>query len=174
MHERSLQVRKSSLSDRQMSGAVYTDQAIQWSRELTRMRSRGHGDTDNAMRDVASVYKLDYSTLWRMRYRRDQIKDIGVTIYMRLLNAYRTERARQAQLNAQEERIAAKLAESLFAAEDEGLAMVAHDDISAELQPDVSEVAAGHTLSELGAGAANPESAAGVLADRALLNGGAQ
>lgn len=79
----------------QMSDAAYIEQAASWSKDLTRMRARGPGDTDNAMRSIEREYGVDYWTLWRLRYRRDQIKDIGVSIYMRLREAYQAECNRQ-------------------------------------------------------------------------------
>jgi transposase-like protein len=59
------------------------------------MRSRGPGDTENAMRSIAREYGVDYGTLWRLRYRRSSIKDIGVTVYMSLKAAYQAECERQ-------------------------------------------------------------------------------
>ena len=78
-----------------MSDAAYVDQAVTWSKDLTRMKARGPGDTENAMRLIERQYGVDYWTLWRLRYRRNQIKDIGVSIYMRLWAAYRAECERQ-------------------------------------------------------------------------------
>lgn len=86
---------KKGLTGNQMSDAVYVDQAARWSKDLTRMRARGPGDTENAMRAIERDYGVDYWTLWRLRYRRSQVHDIGVSIYMRLLNAYRSECERQ-------------------------------------------------------------------------------
>ena len=86
---------KSSLTDRQMSDAVYINQAATWSKELTRMRSRGPGDLDNAMRAIERDYGVDYWTLWQLRYRIARIKDVGVSVYMRLKCAYEVECARQ-------------------------------------------------------------------------------
>jgi hypothetical protein len=97
MHERELQVSKKNLSDRQMSDVAFVDEAVGWSRELTRMRARGPGDLENAMRSIEREYGIDYWTLWQLRYRRTQIRDIGVSIYMRLRDAYREECARQAR-----------------------------------------------------------------------------
>jgi len=78
-----------------MSDAAYIDQAAQWSKELTRMKSRGPGDLDNAMRRVEREYEIDYSILYTLRYRRNRLKDIGVSVYMRLQAAYRAECERQ-------------------------------------------------------------------------------
>jgi hypothetical protein len=88
-------VRKFHWADFLMSASAYVDQAVWWSKELTRFRSRGPGDTDNAMRAIERDYGLDYWLLWRLRYRRRQIKDIGVSIYARLEAAYRAEVERQ-------------------------------------------------------------------------------
>lgn len=86
---------KKALTRNQMTDVAYIDDAARWSKELTRLRSRGPGDTENAMREIERAYGVDYWVLWRLRYRRDQIKDVGVSIYMRLREAYQTECDRQ-------------------------------------------------------------------------------
>lgn len=78
-----------------MQRSAYLDEAAKWSKDLTRMRSRGPGDTENAMRSVEREYGVEYGVLWRLRYRRSQLKDIGVTAYMRLKAAYEAECQRQ-------------------------------------------------------------------------------
>lgn len=76
---------------------MYVQQAVVWSKELTRMRARGPGDLENAMRAVERDYGVDYWTLWQLRYRSSRLKDVGVSIYMRLQAAYQTECERQRQ-----------------------------------------------------------------------------
>jgi hypothetical protein len=88
-------VRKFSWADFLMSAAEYVERAAWWSKELTRFRSRGPGDLENAMRAIERDYGLDYWLLWRLRYRRSQIKDIGISVYARLEAAYRAEVERQ-------------------------------------------------------------------------------
>lgn len=78
-----------------MSDAAYVEQAVTWSKELTRMRTRGPGDLENAMRGIERDYGVDYWTLWQLRYRANRVKDIGVSIYMRLEAAYQAECGRQ-------------------------------------------------------------------------------
>ena len=78
-----------------MTAAEYLDEAAQWSKDLTRMHSRGPGDTENAVRSIAREYGVDYGTIWRLRYRRSSLRDIGVTVYMRLRAAYQAECRRQ-------------------------------------------------------------------------------
>jgi hypothetical protein len=95
MSRRALQVRKFSWADFLMSAAEYVERAAWWSKELTRFRSRGPGDLENAMRAIEREYGLDYWLLWRLRYRRSQIKDIGISVYARLEAAYRAEVERQ-------------------------------------------------------------------------------
>jgi hypothetical protein len=89
-----LQVRKSYWSTDKMS-AAYLDTAARWSRDLTQMRSRGPGDIENAMRAIEREYGVDYWVQWRLRYRRSALRDIGVTVFMSLRNAYRAECERQ-------------------------------------------------------------------------------
>jgi hypothetical protein len=74
---------------------AYVEQAATWSKDLTRMKARGAGDIENAMRSLEREYGVDYSTLWSLRYRRDRIKRIGVDFYMRLQAAYQAECERQ-------------------------------------------------------------------------------
>jgi hypothetical protein len=78
-----------------MSDVPYLDQAAEWSKRLTRMRARGPGDTENAMRAIERDYGVDYWLLWRLRYRRSVLKDIGITAYMRLKAAHQSECERQ-------------------------------------------------------------------------------
>lgn len=73
----------------------YLADAINWSKALTRLRTRGPGDTDNAMRAVAREYQIDYWMLWRLRYRPSAIRDVGVSLYMTLKDAYAAECGRQ-------------------------------------------------------------------------------
>jgi hypothetical protein len=87
-----LKVRKFSL---QGSKKMYVEQAATWSRELTRMRARGPGDTENAMRSLEDVYGISYGTTWKLRYRLSQVKDIGVETYAKIKAAYYAECANQ-------------------------------------------------------------------------------
>jgi hypothetical protein len=78
-----------------MQPVAYLDEAAEWSRSLTRMRARGPGDTDNAMRSIERDYGVDYWILWRLRYRKSSLRDIGVSAYMLLKAAYQAECERQ-------------------------------------------------------------------------------
>lgn len=100
---------KSSLTGGQMP-AEYVARAAEWSRELTRFRSRCPGDTDNAMRAVERDYGIDYWTIWRLRYRRQQIRSICASVYARIASAYDCECDRQrAKLSQQIETAAQTL-----------------------------------------------------------------
>lgn len=78
-----------------MSDAAYLDQAAVWSKDLTRMRARGPGDMENAMRSIERDYGIDYWFIWQLRYRRDRIKVLSVSVYDRLKAAYSAECERQ-------------------------------------------------------------------------------
>jgi len=80
-----------------MSDAAYLDQAVQWSRDSTRMKARGPGDTENAMRQIEREYGIDYGFLWSLRYRRERLRIISISVYESIKAAYRTECARQMQ-----------------------------------------------------------------------------
>lgn len=86
---------KKYLSKNQMSEFAYIEEAASWSKELTRMRARGPGDTENAMRSIERDYGINYWTLWQLRYRRNALKDIGIGIYTRIKAAWEAERQRQ-------------------------------------------------------------------------------
>lgn len=83
------------LTERQMSDAAYIDQAVVWSKDLTRMRARGPGDMENAMRSLERDYGIDYWFIWQLRYKRDRLKFLSVSIYDRLKAAYQAECERQ-------------------------------------------------------------------------------
>lgn len=78
-----------------MSDAAYLDQAASWSKDLTRMKSRGPGDTENAMRRVEREYGIEYGFLWSLRYRRERLKIISISAYESIRAAYREECSRQ-------------------------------------------------------------------------------
>jgi hypothetical protein len=78
-----------------VSDAAYIDDAQRWSKDLTRMKSRGPGDTENAMRQIEREYGIDYGFLWSLRYRRDRLKIISVSVYEKIAAAYRAECERQ-------------------------------------------------------------------------------
>ena len=87
-----LQVRKKGLP---MSDAAYVDAAQRWSKDLTRMKARGPGDTENAMRQIEREYGIDYGFLWSLRYRRDRLRTISISVYESIATAYRSECERQ-------------------------------------------------------------------------------
>src|SRR4051812_20258489 len=93
----SFQVCKKFLHKRssKMSDAAYLDQAAVWSKDLTRMKARGPGDTENAMRRIEREYGIDYGFLWSLRYRRDRLRIISLSVYESIRAAYREECARQ-------------------------------------------------------------------------------
>lgn len=78
-----------------MSDAAYLDQAVVWSKDLTRMKSRGPGDTENAMRSIEREYGIDYGFLWSLRYRRERLRTISISVYESIRAAYRAECERQ-------------------------------------------------------------------------------
>lgn len=78
-----------------LPSSAYLDEAAEWSRDLVRMRSRGPGDVENAMRSLERDYGVDYWVIWRLRYRRSALKDIGVAVYMGLKAAHRAECEKQ-------------------------------------------------------------------------------
>jgi hypothetical protein len=78
-----------------VSDTAYLDQAALWSKDLTRMKARGPGDTENAMRQIEREYGIDYGFLWSLRYRRERLRIISVSVYETIRAAYRAECERQ-------------------------------------------------------------------------------
>lgn len=97
MHDEDLKVLKKFLTGRQMSETAFVEQAAQWTKELTRMRTRGPGDAENAMRGIEQEYGIEYWTIWQLRYRIDRVKKISAGAYARIQAAYENER--QSQFN---------------------------------------------------------------------------
>ena len=86
----------------EMSDAAYIDTAQRWSKDLTRMKARGPGDTENAMRMIEREYGIDYGFLWSLRYRRDSLRTISISVYQKIAAAYRAECQRQMRKLAHE------------------------------------------------------------------------
>lgn len=80
-----------------LTAVAYVERAARLSRDLTRMKARGPGDTDNAMRAIERDYGIDYWTIWRLRYAAARLKDIPASIYARIEAAYIAECERQAR-----------------------------------------------------------------------------
>jgi len=112
-----------------MSETAYLDQAARWSKDLTRMKARGPGDIENAMRSLEREYGIDYWLTWRLRYRLHEIKDIGVSVYMKLAHAYQTECARQQRKLRQEIEITKAIAGADHAAVRAAEALFSEDDL---------------------------------------------
>jgi hypothetical protein len=98
-----LRMGKNSLS------SEYVERAARLARELTRMRTRGPGDTQNAMRSLGRDYGIDYGIIWRLRYAAARLRDVPAGVLARLQAAYVAECERQARRLAHEAAIARKL-----------------------------------------------------------------
>jgi hypothetical protein len=94
-HMESCEMVQKNWTDSQMTDAAYLDQAATWSKDLTRMRTRGPGDIDNAMRAIERDYGVDYWFIYQLRYKRDRLKFISVSVYERIKAAYQAECGRQ-------------------------------------------------------------------------------
>lgn len=88
------------MSDKKPDGKIMSDvfvsNAQEWANELVRRESRGPGDYENAMRRLESRYGIPWQTFWRLRHGR--LKDVYVSIYVRLQAAYQAECERQMRL----------------------------------------------------------------------------
>lgn len=81
-----------------MSNAV--DVAQRWAKWMINKETRGPGDRDNAMRRLSRRYSISYGTLWGLLYRVP--KDMRVSVFEKLGNAYEAELRRQHRLLEQE------------------------------------------------------------------------
>jgi hypothetical protein len=93
-----------------VSDAAYIDAAQKWSKDLTRMKARGPGDTENAMRLIEREYGIDYGFLWSLRYRRERLRTISLSVYESIRAAYREECERQMRKLKHEVTITEKIA----------------------------------------------------------------
>jgi len=95
-----LQQRKNPLRENQKSFApgakmseTYVSQAQGWAEFLVRKEYRGPGDTlDAAMARCERKHQISRSVLWGLRYRPP--RDLMVSLYMRLRDAYEAELAK--------------------------------------------------------------------------------
>lgn len=85
-----------------MSAALVEEARLK-ARWLTQREARGPGDIENAMRRIEARYGVPYALLWALRYRPP--KDMLVSPYVRLCNAYEAECTRQRRLLDHEESI---------------------------------------------------------------------
>lgn len=93
-----------------MSDADYIDAAQKWSKDLTRMKARGPGDTENAMRQIEREYGIEYGFQWSLRYRRERLRTISISVYESIRAAYREECERQKRKLEHEITITEKIA----------------------------------------------------------------
>lgn len=115
-------------TDGQMTDAAYLDQAALWSKDLTRMRARGPGDIENAMRAIERDYGVDYWFIYQLRYKRDRLKFMSISVYERLKAAYQAECERQLQRLRHEITITEKIAGPDSAVVHAATALVAQDE----------------------------------------------
>lgn len=83
------------LAQREMA-ETFVDEAAEKAKFLVNREWRGPGDVDNAMRRVEQRYGVSYAALWALRYRRP--KDILMSVYTRITEAYNAELDRQRRL----------------------------------------------------------------------------
>jgi len=85
-----------------MSSAVA--EAREWAKVLVHREMNGPGDLPNAMRRVERRHGIPYSMLYSLRYRPP--KDMLISAYLRLREAYLAECERQEKLLRHEREIA--------------------------------------------------------------------
>lgn len=94
MAEGDLQVSKNALRREQKVSETYVIEAQRWAAGLIDSEFRGPGDTiDAAMFRAEQKWGIERSTFWSLRYRPP--RELFVSVYMRLRQAYETECARQ-------------------------------------------------------------------------------
>jgi hypothetical protein len=88
------QVSKTSLRREQSVSETYVHEAQRWASALLEREHRGPGDTlDAAMWRAEQKWGIDHSTFWALRYRPP--REMFVSVYMRLRQAYEMECVRQ-------------------------------------------------------------------------------
>lgn len=65
---------------------------------------------ENAMRSLERDYGIDYWFIWQLRYKRDRLKFLSVSVYDRLKAAYQAECERQVRKLTNEIAITEKIA----------------------------------------------------------------
>ncbi|MCV0395442.1 MAG: hypothetical protein K5872_22100 [Rhizobiaceae bacterium] len=81
---------KNPLREDQKMAEAYVEDAQRWADFLIKSEYRGPGDTlDAAMARCERKYRVSRSVLWSLRYRTP--KDMLVSVYMALRDAYETE-----------------------------------------------------------------------------------
>jgi hypothetical protein len=102
------QVSKTSLRREQSVSETYVHEAQRWASALLEREHRGPGDTlDAAMWRAEQKWGIDHSTFWALRYRPP--REMFVSVYMRLRQAYEMECVRQ-EARLQHELMLAKAA----------------------------------------------------------------
>jgi len=102
------QVSKTSLRQEQSVSETYVHEAQRWASALLEREHRGPGDTlDAAMWRAEQKWGIDHSTFWALRYRPP--REMFVSVYMRLRQAYEMECVRQ-EARLQHELMLAKAA----------------------------------------------------------------
>lgn len=87
---------------------AYIARAQGWADFIVRREFRGPGDTvDAAMARCERKHRINRSTLWSLRYRPP--KDIMVSLYMKLQDAYEAELTKLDQRIEDELRLAERL-----------------------------------------------------------------
>lgn len=84
------------------------EQARGWAGEMVRREMRGSSDTAGAMRRLAHRYGIPRSVFHTLRYRSP--KDIGASVYLKLLAAYEAECERQRKMLEHELEITRQIA----------------------------------------------------------------
>jgi hypothetical protein len=102
------QVSKTSLRREQSVSETYVHEAQRWASALLEREHRGPGDTlDAAMWRAEQKWGIDRATFWSLRYRPP--REMFVSVYMRLRQAYEMECVRQ-EARLQHELMLAKAA----------------------------------------------------------------
>ena len=103
-----LRVSKDRLHQEQGVSETYVHEAQRWATALLEREHRGPGDTlDAAMWRAEHKWGIDHSTFWALRYRPP--REMFVSVYMRLRQAYEMECVRQ-EARLQHELMLAKAA----------------------------------------------------------------
>jgi hypothetical protein len=80
-----MQVKKNLLAEQVMSSV---ELAAEYANRMIEHEARGSSDTEPAIHRIEARFGIGYWTLWRLRYRRRELKTIAADQFQRIRSAY--------------------------------------------------------------------------------------
>ncbi len=86
---------KSLRKGQEMDGATLVLRTRRKLTDLVKDESRGWGDESNALQRIAQNMRVSTSYLWRLLYKRDELKDVRGSVLLKIHLAHEAMRERQ-------------------------------------------------------------------------------